>query len=333
MIIRKYEKWIPVKKSNLKYYDDIDLFYLNKSTGDVLLYKSSGMKISDIRLQRKGYSGDLYIRQEDKAQCLRAVQKGFSFDLVQLIESEDVERIKSDLICLVDEALNEPRAGGLEVVPEVIEAVVDSYSRQPAIIKNLARISYTDYSTTIHSINVMALTLGYCFYKKLSFGQTVRYGLAALFHDIGKTEIPQSILKASRTLTPSEYSTMKKHTILGAEILQVNDPSVHSAIPGAMEHHEKLDGSGYPHNKEDISEIGQILGVIDSYEAMTNNERFYRSGMDPLEALSQLKDEVDNKRLSKGIFEDFAYSLTDFSKNNSKNQYKDIFRGWNRKNT
>ncbi|MDC7232082.1 MAG: hypothetical protein PQJ58_02530, partial [Spirochaetales bacterium] len=63
-----------------------------------------------------------------------------------------------------------------------------------------------------------------------------------------------------------------------------------------------------------ISEIGQILAIIDSYEAITNDERLYRSAMEPLDALAVLKEEVDNKRLNKKIFEDFAYSLTDFSK-------------------
>ena len=236
--------------------------------------------------------------------------------------------VKAGLINLIDETLNEPRAGGLEVVPETMEAIVDGYSRQPEIIKNLAKISHSDYTTTIHSINVMALTVGYCFYKNMSFNTTVQYGLAALFHDIGKTEIPIDILSAPRKLTDSEFHTMKNHTVLGAEILQLNGPAVHTAIPGAMEHHEKMDGTGYPGNKSQISEIGQILGVIDSYEAITNDERLYRSAMEPLDALALLKEEVDKKRLNQQIFVDFAYSLTNFSKNGSRSRYKEVFNGW-----
>ena len=329
MVVKKKEKWVPVRKSNLKYYDDLDLYYKNKTSGSVLLYKSSGMKISDERLKDKPYSGDLYIRPEDKNKCLRAAQRGFGLDLTHKIMKEGVSKVKEGLISLVDETLNEPRSGGLEVIPDTMESIVDGYSRQPEIIKNLAKISHSDYCTTIHSINVMALTIGYCFYTERSFSQTVDYGLAALFHDIGKTEIPIEILASPKKLTEMEFMTMKNHTVLGGEILQSNGPSVHTAIPGAMEHHEKLDGSGYPAGRNSISEIGQILGIIDSYEAITNDERLYRMAMDPLDALSLLKEEVDRRRLDQKIFVDFAYSLTDFSKNSHKSKNKKIFQGWN----
>ena len=328
MYTRKKEKWIPVRKSNLKYYDNLDLYYQNKTSGDVLLYKSSGIKISDQRLREKPYTGNLFIRPEDKKKCLREAQKGFSSDLNLTIQKDGVTKVKEGLINLVDETLSEPRSGGLEVVPETMEIIVDSYSRQPEIVKNLAKISHSDYTTTIHSINVMALTVGYCFFTDLSFEKTVQYGLAALFHDIGKTEIPLEILTAPRKLTDSEFDTMKSHTILGAEILQLNGPSVHSAIPGAIEHHEKLDGGGYPRKSREISEIGQILAIIDSYEAITNDDRLYRSSMNPIDALTVLKEEVDRKRLNQKIFVDFAYSLTDFTKNGSRNRYKEVFQGW-----
>ena len=92
MYTRKKEKWIPVRKSNLKYYDDLNLYYLNKSSGNVMLYKSAGMKISDSRLKEKPYTGDLYIRPEDKKTCLRAAQMGFSVDLTHKIMKEGCGR-------------------------------------------------------------------------------------------------------------------------------------------------------------------------------------------------------------------------------------------------
>ncbi|QEN07994.1 HD domain-containing protein [Oceanispirochaeta crateris] len=326
MISIRREKWIPVRKSNLKYYDDIDLYYRNKSSGNILLYKSSGMEISDLRLKDKPYTGDLYIRPEDKSKCLRQVQKGFSLDLDQSM-AVGVDKVKENLINIIDETLHEPRSGGLEVIPDTIDIIVESYSKQPDVIKNLAKISHSDYTTTIHSINVMALTVGYCFFTKKTFEKTVEYGLTALFHDIGKTEIPQKILTSVNQLTDLEFSTMKRHTLLGAEILQANSPAVHCAIPGTLEHHEKLDGKGYPYGLTKISEIGQILAIIDSYEAITNDERMYRNAMEPLEALTILKEEVDRKRLNREYFENFAYSLTDFTKSNRDKSFRKIFSG------
>lgn len=325
MIVKNKGKWISVRKSNLKYYDDLDLFCRSKSSGNMLLYKAAGVKISDARLKAKPYTGELYIRQADKRKCLLEAQKGFSHDLAETIVNEEAGKVKEGLISLIDETLNEPRAGGLEVVPETMEAIVDGYARQPEVVKNLAKISHSDYSTTIHSINVMALTVGYCFYTKRNFKDTVQFGLAALFHDIGKTEVPSQILSAPRKLTDGEFHIMQSHTTLGAEILQSNGSSVHAAIPGAIEHHEKLDGSGYPGGGRGISEIGQILAIIDSYEAITNDERLYRSAMEPLDALTLLKGEVDRGRLNRKIFVDFAYSLTD---TDSAGKGEALVRGW-----
>jgi HD-GYP domain-containing protein (c-di-GMP phosphodiesterase class II) len=320
--------WIPVRKSNLKYYDDINLYYLPKKSQNVLLYKAAGLKFTEQYLADNPFAGSLYIQPEDKEKCLREAQRGFSMELTHDILNEGAGKVKAGLVNIVGESLSDPRAGGLGVMEQTVEVVVDGYANQPEIIKNLARISHSDYTTTIHSINVMALTVGYCFYTQKDIGTTVRYGLAALFHDIGKTEIPIEILSAPRKLTDYEFQVIQSHPQLGAEILQANDSSVHTAIPGALEHHEKVDGSGYPVNLKTISEIGQILAVVDSYEALTNDDRLYRSALEPIDALEILKKEVTSRRLNPDIFVDFAYSLTDFTKESGKDRYRKIFQGW-----
>ncbi len=328
MVTIKKKKWIPVRRSNLKYYDELDLYYMNRQAENVMLYKSAGLKFTDEYLKENPFHGDLYIKPEDKKKCLRQAQIGFSADLTHNVMNADTNKVKEGLVELVGEALSDPRAGGLEVMQEPMEVIVDGYAKQPEIIKNLARISLTDYTTTIHSINVMALTVGYCYYTGKSFEQTVSFGLAALFHDIGKTEIPNEILCAPRKLTDYEFHLVKSHPRLGADILQANSPAVHSAIPGALEHHEKLDGNGYPGNKNSISEIGQVLAVIDSYEAITNDERLYRSAMDPMQALEVLKKDVEAGLLSPKVFVDFAYSLTDTNRGKNSEKYKKIFQGF-----
>ncbi|MCK5197229.1 MAG: HD domain-containing protein, partial [Spirochaetales bacterium] len=176
--------------------------------------------------------------------------------------------------------------------------------------------------TTIHSINVMALTIGYCFYNHLTEEETRQFGLASLLHDLGKTEIPGDILTANRGLTDAEFEKMKKHPSLGFEILKTTGIDMKIATEGALEHHEKLDGSGYPEGKTNISECGMLLGIIDCYEAITNDDRPYRSSMQPMTALQLIKGDVDKCKYNKKIFETFAYSLTDF---NRTGKYKDFF--------
>ena len=313
-------KWIQVRNSNLKYYEEVELYYQNPS-GNIVLYKPEGMKFDDKSLDKK-YIDDLYIKPKDKIKCLRAAQKGFSVGLVHNIVKHDTITVKNELVNLVDETLSQPRSGGLETAPNLIDNIISGYSSQPDVVKNLARISFTDYTTTIHSINVMALTIGYCFYNHMTEKETREFGLAALLHDLGKTEIPGGILTANRSLTDLEFIQMKKHPAIGFDILKDTGMDIKIATEGALEHHEKLDGSGYPAGKTNISECGMLLGIIDCYEAITNDDRPYRTSMQPMAALQILKEDVDIGKYNKKIFETFAYSLTDF---NRSGKYKDFF--------
>ena len=313
-------EWIQVRNSNLKYYEEVELYYQSPS-GNIVLYKPEGMKFDDKSLDKK-YIDDLYIKPKDKIKCLRAAQKGFSAGLVDNIVKHDTVTVKNELVNLVDETLSQPRSGGLETAPSLIDNIISGYSSQPDVVKNLARISFTDYTTTIHSINVMALTIGYCFYNHMTEKETRQYGLAALLHDLGKTEIPGKILTANRALTDKEFMQMKKHPAIGFDILKYTGIGMKIATEGALEHHEKLDGSGYPEGKTNISECGMLLGIIDCYEAITNDDRPYRTAMQPMAALQILKGDVEKGKYNKKIFATFAYSLTDF---NRSGKYKDFF--------
>jgi HD-GYP domain-containing protein (c-di-GMP phosphodiesterase class II) len=317
-------KWIPVRKSNVKYYRDIELYYKNPA-GKIVLYKPEGMDFSDESLQDKPFLGQLYIKPEDKIRCIQAAQRGFSSSLVKNIKARDVGIVKQELVNIIDETLSEPRSGGIKTVALTIDALIDGYSKQPDVIKNLARISHTDYTTTIHSINVMALTIGYGFYTVKSEDEIRDFGLAALLHDLGKTEIPRHILTAPRKLTPEEFDVMKTHPQTGADILAKGGDDIACYNIGCLEHHEKLDGSGYPGGRTSISECGQLLGIIDCYEAITNDDRPYRDALAPLKALELIKQDVDAGKFNDNLFKDFAYSLTDFTKKGHKQKFSALF--------
>ena len=312
MIYVDEAEWIEVRKSNIKYYNDIDLYY-RSIAGEVLLYKQSGLAYDSTYQKKHPYKGKLFINPEDKLKSLEAAQKGFSRDLTTKIKTKKTSEVKKELINIMGETLSQPRSGSLKVVPETVNNIVEGFSDQPEIIKNLAIMSHIDYSTTIHSINVMALMINYCYYTKKPLKTTRDYGLAALLHDVGKADnsFPDELLRENRKLTDDEFELIKKHPALGEDVLKGYGSDLLVAIPGALEHHEKLDGSGYPNQLTNISECGQILGIIDCYEAITNDERPYRSAMLPIKALTLLKGDVDKGYFNNDIFTDFAYSLVD----------------------
>lgn len=112
--------------------------------------------------------------------------------------------------------------------------------------------------------------------------------IGSLFHDIGKIGIPDSILLKTEQLTDKEYEVIKQHPRTGEKILsQVK--LLEAALPAISEHHERLDGSGYPARLVDsqISWMGRIVAVADVYDAMTSN-RPYRLALKDHEVLAYL---------------------------------------------
>lgn len=108
--------------------------------------------------------------------------------------------------------------------------------------------------------------------------------VGGLFHDIGKSGIPDSILFKNNKLTDDEYSTMKTHSSIGANILS-DSIIFKNLIPIALHHHERYDGKGYPSklSGENIPFLARITSVSDTFDAMTSN-RVYRGAL-PLDAV------------------------------------------------
>lgn len=109
--------------------------------------------------------------------------------------------------------------------------------------------------------------------------RTIEY--SSMFHDLGKIGIPDKILLKPGKLTPREEAIMRIHPIKSAEIIEPLStvPFFRALIPGVRNHHERMDGRGYPDRLggEDIPLMARIILIADTYDAMTTN-RPYRKG-------------------------------------------------------
>jgi HD-GYP domain-containing protein (c-di-GMP phosphodiesterase class II) len=114
-------------------------------------------------------------------------------------------------------------------------------------------------------------------------------GLAGFFHDLGKMEIPAEILNSPNKLTPEEFAVMREHPAIGHKHLQQIPALSEAVILGALEHHERINGTGYPNGKKgaEISLAGKILAIVDIYDALTSR-RAYKEPMAPHKALGLL---------------------------------------------
>ena len=307
----KEGKYIQARKSQLHFYRDVPL-YTQASEANFVLYKPPGITLGEMRISEGLHPDVLFIRPTDKLRGLQEAQKAFNNQLDIYVKSGNPEKVKEMLVTIVEETLMEPRSGSLEGVSDTVSILVGDYSKETDIIRQLTDISSTDYSTVLHSINVMAFTLAFALYHNFSQSDTKSLGLAALLHDVGKTKIALDILTAPRKLTDLEFTVMKSHTTIGYQILSQCKFNGEEISVTAQDHHERIDGSGYPNNKKDISQAAQIIGLVDCYEALTNNDRPYRNAMGGFQTLDQiLKQEVENGKFSAEIYTQFVRSLGD----------------------
>ncbi len=144
-----------------------------------------------------------------------------------------------------------------------------------------------------HSVNVgiLAGIIGkWLKYDEASLGQVV---LSGVLHDIGKAQIPPEILNKPGKLTRDEFLVMKKHTVYGYDMLKGADSISEEIRLAVLQHHERLDGSGYPFSlrQDKINKLSKIISVADTYDAMTSN-RVYQAKRTPFAAVEVLEQEM-----------------------------------------
>ena len=300
--------YIPARATQLNYYVNVPLYTQGKGHKFVL-YKPSGKTLNDIRIAEGLHPKKLYIKQTDKIAGIQEVQKFFNQQLKENIQSNNSDKIRETVVSIVEETLTEPRSGSLEGVSDTVNILVDEYTQDKDVIRNLVDMSAKDYTTALHSVNLMALVLGYAAHVDCSPFEQKIMGLCALLHDVGKTRIDAKLLAASKKLTDEEFIIMQRHSTAGFNILSSCKFESREIKLVALQHHEKLDGTGYPNKSRQITELSQIIGFIDCYEALTSDDRPYRNSLEPLKALMLIKKEVEVGRFDKKIFEKFAYSL------------------------
>ena len=140
-----------------------------------------------------------------------------------------------------------------------------------------------------HSLRVHTLALSFATTTlHLSEAETLKVGLAAFFHDIGKMNISDAILHKASGLTRQEYEIIKNHPAYGAEILS-QFKLIKSVVPSLYHHHERIDGKGYPEGlRGNAIPLGaRLIAIVDAFEVMTS-QRIYQKSRTSLQAIEEL---------------------------------------------
>jgi putative nucleotidyltransferase with HDIG domain len=201
-------------------------------------------------------------------------------------------RIQNEAIGVVTGMMEDVRVGqpvDLTHVTPLIEEMINSVFRNPDALLALTRIRRVGRYTFEHSVNVAVLMIAFARTLGLNRAIIRDIGIGALLHDLGKALVPAAILNKPGQLTDGEFAVMREHVIHTRSILSKIPGIPTIALAVALEHHERMDGSGYPYEKTGtlISRYGQMAAIVDVYDAITSN-RIYHKAMEPHQALRKL---------------------------------------------
>lgn len=172
------------------------------------------------------------------------------------------------------------------LVHDLMENIIDN---RDIMVNMIDLKSYNDY-TYYHSVNVGVLSIVMGVAMGMNSDKLFRLGLGSLLHDIGKVFIDKNIIEKPDSLTREEFEEVKKHPRLGYDYLinaHLDFPP--TALIGILQHHERVDGSGYPEglSLDKINPLSRVIAIADVYDAMTS-DRPYRPAMMPSEVMEFL---------------------------------------------
>jgi len=203
---------------------------------------------------------------------------------------------------IVDEAVNESKAVFTEVrhtlqlpmalmeqnvLPAMSDITMDAH-----VIDLFISLQAKDDYTYRHNIAVGTLASLVGKWLKFSAEEIRELSMAGFLHDIGKMRIPETILNKPGQLSDEEFAFMKKHTVFGYDIIQTTEGTTERQAIVALQHHERMDGSGYPNGlvRDEIDLYSRIISVVDVFHAMSS-KRVYRDASPFYEVLYEMNEE------------------------------------------
>jgi putative nucleotidyltransferase with HDIG domain len=190
-------------------------------------------------------------------------------------EFPKAKQIYQDATQKMGKILNDTRSGcslNAQEIKSTVVSIADSVIRNPDALMLLSALESKDEQAVTHSVNVCTLSLIFGRYIGLEKKPLYELGTGALLHDIGETKVPDDILHKSDKRTPEELNLMKQHTHHGVELLMKTSGLPQSTIEIARDHHERMNGSGYPQKLlgDQLSLFTKIVSIVDVYDSVTS---------------------------------------------------------------
>jgi HD-GYP domain-containing protein (c-di-GMP phosphodiesterase class II) len=174
-------------------------------------------------------------------------------------------------------------------VKQTVQSLIDGVLHHYDTLLCLNHLRQYDTEQFTHGVDVCVLTLVIGKHQNVPGAQLEQLGMGALLHDVGKMRLPRHLLHKQEAYTEDERYLMQQHPRLGATVLMHADGIPESTRRIVLEHHERLNSSGYPAGLggEAISPLSMIVGIADVYDTMLSG-RYGRPRLLPAQAIKAL---------------------------------------------
>ncbi|MBA6355992.1 MULTISPECIES: HD-GYP domain-containing protein [unclassified Colwellia] len=194
----------------------------------------------------------------------------------------------------------------LTPVIEITNKTIDTVFKNADALACVINIRKKDEYLLEHSVSVSVLMTIFARFLKIDKKIIQLLSVGAFLHDVGKINIPDSILNKPGKLTEAEFTIMKSHVNHSIKIIESTPGISELSLEVAALHHEKLDGTGYPYNipKEKITKYGRMIAICDIFDALTAN-RCYKEGYSHIKAFSILRSLAQKEHLDQRLVDLF----------------------------
>ena len=282
-----------------KYRPPLDFFVFKEEIAQLVTYSRKGDRLSNEQVEetrRLCSEGDLFVSRSDHPVYSQHIVKQLDLVLVDqnLKETEVADICLRALELRLTDFFDQPVKPLFDLLYSDVQVVTEYlWLDMHRLRLFMRRLHRGDYSLQHHSINTFCVGLWLFVETKTEelrrkdFDQAA---MALLLHDVGMAKIPTFILGKTTPLKPDEKEKIPPHTLLGCKIVHKLDQTFDAMRQAALEHHERLDGSGYPQHSKDISSFGRLVAVADAFSAMIQT-RPYSAAKDLLSAAKELAGE------------------------------------------
>lgn len=292
-----------------KYRPPLDLFVYNEKVNQLIPYFNKGGRLTNEQVEEVVLhcaEGNLFVSRTDHSIYSKHIAE--QLDLILLDENLKDGEIVLTCLTALDNRLKDFFDQPVLPVYERLEAdafVVTEYlwtdvSRLDGFLNKLWVEEYTFPRHALNSlfIGLYLLLATQKINKELTRKEFNQATMAFLLHDVGMAKIPVSLYQKERALKPDERTKIGQHVLGGATVmrkLEHLDSFMEQAI---MEHHERLDGTGYPQHVKEISYFGRLVSIVDTFSAMIQ-KRIYAEAKPFMAAASEIA--LDHRHYDKEI--------------------------------